>query len=139
MDRMYLCGKLRIKTKVKPKQNQTETMKTTIDISIDTAKLALVVSSLENKDLGLLLRALVASACGEDASPFLNTSGVIIAYGLLSPSITHNLQRITTLRANGAKGGRPRKLPSEPTEKTKKNQTETIKKSKKEDLSPTPP
>lgn len=114
-------------------------MKSTIDISIDTAKLALVVSSLEDKDLGLLLRALVASACGEDASPFLNTSGVIIAYGLLSPSITHNLQRITTLRANGAKGGRPRKLPSEPTEKTQKNQTETIKKSKKEDLSPTPP
>ena len=113
-------------------------MKSTIDISIDPAKLALVVSSLEDKDLGLLLRALVASACGENASPFLNTSGVIIAYGLLSPSITHNLQRITTLRDNGAKGGRPRKLPSEPTEKTKKNQTETIKKAKKKTFPPHP-
>ena len=63
-------------------------MKTTIDISIDTAKLALVVSSLEDEDLGLLLRALVASACGEDASPFLNTSGVIIACLALPPLIT---------------------------------------------------
>ena len=124
-----------IKTQ-KPNQNQSETMNTTLNISIDTAQVALVVSSLKDDELALLMRALAACAHGEDVEPFLNTSGLVIAYGLLSPPITQSVQRVTTLRANGAKGGRPRKQ-AKPD--AAGSDLVSTKKSKKEELSPTPP
>lgn len=125
-------------------------MNATLNISIDTAMLALVTSSLNDEELARLTRALVACACGEETEPFLNTSGLHIAFALLSPPITQSMQRIITLRANGAKGGRPRKHPkpsaeaSEPSDSvsTKASVASGLvssKKSKKEDLSPTPP
>jgi hypothetical protein len=121
-------------------------MNATLNISIDTAMLALVTSSLNDEELAQLTRALVACACGEETEPFLNTSGLHIAFALLSPPITQSMQRIITLRANGAKGGRPRKhaKPSaeatEPTDLVSTNNgLVSSKKSKKEDLSPTPP
>ena len=121
-------------------------MNATLNISIDTAMLALVTSSLNDEELARLTRALVACACGEEAEPFLNTSGLHIAFALLSPPITQSMQRIITLRANGAKGGRPRKHPKptaeaiEPTDLVSTNNgLVSSKKSKKEDLSPTPP
>ena len=125
-------------------------MNATLNISIDTAMLALVTSSLNDEELARLTRALVACACGEEAEPFLNTSGLHIAFALLSPPITQSMQRIITLRANGAKGGRPRKHPkptaeaSEPSDSVSTKATVasglvSSKKSKKEDLSPTPP
>ena len=121
-------------------------MNATLNISIDTAMLALVTSSLNDEELARLTRALVACACGEETEPFLNTSGLHIAFALLSPPITQSMQRIITLRANGAKGGRPRKHPKptaeaiEPTDLVSTNTgLVSSKKSKKEDLSPTPP
>lgn len=109
-------------------------MNTTLNISIDTAQVALVVSSLRDDELALLMRALAACTRGEDVEAFLNTSGLVIAYGLLSPPIAQSVQRVTTLRANGAKGGRPRKQP-----KPAGSDLVSTKKSKKEELPPTPP
>jgi len=125
-------------------------MNATLNISIDTAMLALVTSSLNDEELARLTRALVACACGEEAEPFLNTSGLHIAFALLSPPITQSMQRIITLRANGAKGGRPRKHPKPTAEASEPSDSVSTKpavasglvsskKSKKEDLSPTPP
>jgi len=125
-------------------------MNATLNISIDTAMLALVTSSLNDEELARLTRALVACACGEEAEPFLNTSGLHIAFALLSPPITQSMQRIISLRANGAKGGRPRKHPKPTAEASEPSDSVSTKpavasglvsskKSKKEDLSPTPP
>jgi len=120
-------------------------MNTTLNISIDWAALEMVTTLLNDDELASLMRALVACVSGKDAEPMLKTSGQRIAFALLSPPIVSSVKRVATLRANGAKGGRPRKHPVEPAETQNltspagKNQEETIKKSKKEDLSPTPP
>ena len=124
-------------------------MKTTLNITLDTNALALVTAKLENDELARLMRALTACACGEDGGQFLNTSGLRLAFALLSPPIAQSVKRIATLRANGAKGGRPRKNPvldavetqnlASPVSATSGFELVSTKKSKKEDLSPTPP
>ena len=143
-------------------------MKTTLNINLDTAMMVTVAASLKNSELGRLFRAITARMAGEDAEVHLNNSGLRLAFALLGPSIDDSLQRLALNRANGAKGGRPRKHPVDPVDGTvetqnlaspccgtamnmpptggtinaspvEKNQEETLKKSKKEDLSPTPP
>ena len=143
-------------------------MKTTLNINLDTAMMVTVAASLKNSELGRLFRAITARMAGEDAEVHLNNSGLRLAFALLGPSIDDSLQRLALNRANGAKGGRPRKHPVDPADSAvetqnlaspccgtamnmsptgetinaspiEKNQEETLKKSKKEDLSPTPP
>ena len=133
-------------------------MKTTFNITLDADTLALAVTQLTNDELGRLMRALEACARGEDGEQYLNTSGLRIAFALLSPPVVRCAKRFATLRANGAKGGRPRKQPVEPveTQNLESHRVSTVevgspvpvasgfplvsnKKSKKEDLPPTPP
>ena len=118
-------------------------MKTTLNISVDTDTLALVAASLKSSELGCLFQALTAHACGEDAEQHLNNSGLRLAFALLSPPISDARHRLETLRANGARGGRPRKN-EEPTgtpadAPTTASTVVMAKKTKKETLSPTPP
>jgi len=118
-------------------------MKTTLNISVDTDTLALVAASLKSSELGCLFQALTAHACGEDAEQHLNNSGLRLAFALLSPPIGDARHRLETLRANGARGGRPRKN-EEPTgtpadAPTTASTVVMAKKNKKETLSPTPP
>ena len=123
-------------------------MKTTFNITLDADTLALAVTQLNNDELGRLMRALEACARGEDAEQYLNTSGLRIAFALLSPPVVRSAKRFATLRANGAKGGRPRKQPVDPVETqnivppvpaASGSPLVSTKKSKKEDLPPTPP
>ena len=133
-------------------------MKTTFNITLDADTLALAVTQLSNDELGRLMRALEACARGEDGEQYLNTSGLRIAFALMSPPVARRAKRFATLRANGAKGGRPRKRPVEPveTQNLESHRISTVevaspvpaasgsplvstKKSKKEDLPPTPP
>ena len=141
-------------------------MKTTFNITLDADTLALAVTQLNNDELGRLMRALEACARCEDGEQYLNTSGLRIAFALLSPSVVRSAKRFATLRANGAKGGRPRKRPVDPVETqniasspvgtvvegcpvtrnpgspvpaTSGSTLVSTKKSKKEDLPPTPP
>ena len=120
-------------------------MKKTLNIDIDPAMMMTVAATLKHSELGRLFRALAARMNGDDAELYLNNSGLRLAFALLSPAIDDSLQRLALNRSNGAKGGRPRKQPIEPVETqnpaspTEKNHDETLKKSKKEDLSPTPP
>ena len=120
-------------------------MKKTLNIDIDPAMMMTVTTSLKHSELGRLFSALAARMAGEDAEVHLNNSGLRLAFALLSPAIDDSLQRLALNRANGAKGGRPRKHPVEPVMAQNpaspegKNHEETLKKSKKEDLSPTPP
>lgn len=120
-------------------------MKTTLNISVDTGLLALVATSLKSGELGRLFKALAAHACGEDAEQHLDNSGLRLAFALLSPSIDEARQRLETLRANGAKGGRPRKNSEPATAQADAELPSTAspvdmaKKTKKETLSPTPP
>jgi hypothetical protein len=120
-------------------------MKKTLNIDIDPAMMMTVSTSLKHSELGRLFSALAARMAGEDAEVYLNNSGLRLAFALLSPAIDDSLQRLALNRANGAKGGRPRKHPVEPvmtqnpSSPEGKNHEETSKKSKKEDLSPTPP
>ena len=126
-------------------------MNTRLNISLDTGTLALVTASLKNGELARLMRALAACACGEDGEQYLNTSGLRIAFALLSPPIAQSVKRVTTLRANGAKGGRPRRNQPPVVSPVGDNDSEnaeisenfgfplvSAKKSKKEDLPPTP-
>ena len=133
-------------------------MKTTFNITLDADTLALAVTQLNNDELGRLMRALEACARGEDGEQYLNTSGLRIAFALMSPPVARRAKRFATLRANGAKGGRPRKQPVDPveTQNLASHRVSTVevgspvpaasgsplvstKKSKKEDLPPTPP
>ena len=133
-------------------------MKTTFNITLDADTLALAVTQLSNDELGRLMRALEACARGEDGEQYLNTSGQRIAFALMSPPVARRAKRFATLRANGAKGGRPRKQPVDPveTQNIESHRVSTVevgspvpaasgstlvstKKSKKEDLPPTPP
>ena len=122
-------------------------MKTTLNISVDTAMLSLVTAKLKNSELARLFRALATCAAAsddsgrEEAEQYLNTSGLRLAFALLSPPIDDARERTATLRANGARGGRPRKNASQPSENSEssENPLVSIKKTKKETLSPTPP
>ena len=120
-------------------------MKSTLNIAINTDLMALVQTSLQPDELASLFSALTALMTGEDASQHLKTSGLRLAFALLSSPIGMSLKRRATNRANGARGGRPRKrsvLEAEkgsPQSSTMGLESVTAKKSKKEDLPPTPP
>jgi len=115
-------------------------MKTTLNLLIDPALMATVAAQLKNSELGRLFRALAAHMAGEDAGQYLTNSGLRLAYALLSPSIDESLERKAVASARGARGGRPRKEPDcrVASSGTAENGVST-KKSKKEDLPPTPP
>ena len=124
-------------------------MKKTLNIDIDPAMMMTVAATLKHGELGRLFRALAARMGSEDAEPYLNNSGLRLAFALLSPAIDESLQRLAQNRTNGAKGGRPRKSPLPAVVETQEDVTlvpekrgfESVsaKKSKKEELSPTPP
>ena len=120
-------------------------MKSTLNIAINTDLMALVQTSLQPDELASLFSALTALMTGEDATQHLNTSGLRLAFALLSSPIGTSLKRRATNRANGAKGGRPRKQRAQeaevqaPAADTLGYASVTPKKSKKDDLSPTPP
>ena len=120
-------------------------MKSTLNIAINTDLMALVQTSLLPDELASLFSALTALMTGEDASQHLNTSGLKLAFALLSSPIGTSLKRRATNRANGARGGRPRKREVQEAETSTAPPTTmgsvwvTAKKSKKEDLPPTPP
>lgn len=115
-------------------------MTTALNISIEPTLMATITSALNNAELGRLMRALTAGMgdSQDDASQWLNNSGLRLAYALLRPAIDEAKQRLATNRANGARGGRPRKHPL-PAESPETEKPVSTKKSKKEDLSPTPP
>ena len=100
--------------------------------------MATIAGALKNAELGRLMRAVSVCMNGEEAETgqLLNSSGLRLAFSLLQPAIAEAKQRLATNRANGARGGRPRKHPLADNETTK---PVSRKKSKKEDLSPTPP
>ena len=126
-------------------------MTTALNISIEPTLMATITSALNNAELGRLMRALTAGMgdSQDDASQWLNNSGLRLAYALLRPAIDEAKQRLATNRANGARGGRPRKHPlpvtaeeqdvASPVNNAKSSKPVSTKKSKKEDLSPTPP
>ena len=116
-------------------------MKKTLNIEFDPAMMMLVGDSLEAAELGQLFRALAAHMAGEDPAQHLCSSASRLAFALLGPAIDESRERLATNRANGCKGGRPRKQPVEPQVAAPPDETEgkPNKKSKKEDLSPTPP
>ena len=116
-------------------------MKNMLNIMVDIDDLALVTAVLKPGELGRLLKALAAHMAGkEDIEQYLNNSGLRLAFAMLRPSIDESLQRLATNRVNGAKGGRPRrKSAPEMTIPADETDEKPTKKSKKEDLSPTPP
>jgi len=120
-------------------------MKSTLNIAVNTDLMALVQASLQPDELASLFSALTALMTGGDASQHLNTSGLRLAFALLSSPIGSSMKRRAVNRANGAKGGRPRKRSLQDAEKptppssTMGSESVTAKKSKKEDLPPTPP
>jgi hypothetical protein len=111
--------------------------------------MATVAAHLKNTELGRLFRALAAHMAGEDAGQYLTNSGLRLAFALLSPAIDESLERKATASALGSRGGRPRKHPKvekqavaspvQPVQEIQPAQGVSTKKSKKEDLSPTPP
>ncbi len=114
-------------------------MTTALNISIEPQLMATIAASLKPAELGRLLRALTASM-GEgegDLGGLLNNSGLRLAFALLQPAVADAKTRLATNRANGARGGRPRKTPLPVGAESAK--PVTAPKSKKEDLSPTPP
>lgn len=113
-------------------------MTTALNISIEPELMATIVGALKNAELGRLMRAVSACMNSEEAEidQLLNNSGLKLAFALLQPAVADAKQRLATNRANGARGGRPRKHPLPDKEARK---PVSRKKSKKEDLSPTPP
>ena len=119
-------------------------MNTTLTLQIDQALWATVAQSLRQSELGRLFQALAVAMNGQNDAPpeLLNTSGLRLAFALLSPPITEKVERQTINRANGARGGRPRKRTA--TDQLADGhevglESVSPKKSKKEDLPPTPP
>jgi len=76
---------------------------------VEPADLMMVTAALNNGELARLFRALAARMAGEEVEPFINTSGLRLAFAILSPTVDESMQRLATNRANGARGGRPRK------------------------------
>ena len=121
-------------------------MKSLLTVQIDPSRWLTVSEALSDDELSLLVKALAALMCDGNPMQYVTTSGLKIGYSLLSEPITYSMRRQERNRANGAKGGRPR---------TRRNTSEVLdedrdktdwgslwvssKKSKKEDLSPTPP
>ncbi len=118
-------------------------MKTELNITIDPGLIELIVTALQTTELASLFRALTAVMTGQDPSQHLNTAGLKLAYTLLMKSVDKSIKRRAINRANGAKGGRPRKHDQSMTSPspldTETSELVLTKKSKKEDLSPTPP
>lgn len=124
-------------------------MKKTLNIDIDPAMMMTVAATLKHGELGRLFRALTARMGGEEADRYLNNSGLRLAFALLSPAIDESLQRLALNRANGAKGGRPRKQPApivvetqnlaSPSQEAVGSSLVSTKKREKEDLPPIPP
>ncbi len=114
-------------------------MTTALNISIEPELMATIAGALKNAELGRLMRALSACMNDEEAEvdQLLNNSGLRLAFALLQPAVADAKQRLATNRANGARGGRPRKHPLPDKEAAAK--PVSTKKSKKEDLSPPPP
>ena len=120
-------------------------MKSLLTVQIDPSRWLTVSEALSDDELSLLVKALAALMCDGNPMQYVTTSGLKIGYSLLSEPITDSMRRQERNRANGAKGGRPR---------TRRNTSEVLdedrdktdggslwvssKKSKKEDLSPTP-
>ena len=127
-------------------------MTTTLHIPIEPELMATITGTLKTAELGRLMCAVTASMNGEEeghVGQYLNNSGLKLAFALLVPAINEAKQRLATNRANGARGGRPRKHPqpvaageqdvASPVKNAKSSKPVSTKKSKKEDLSPTPP
>lgn len=126
-------------------------MTTTLYIPTEPELMATIAGALNNAELGRLWHALAATMGDHDGDigQYLNNSGTRLAYALLQPAIDEAKQRLATNRANGARGGRPRKHPLPATADTptpvptadnaQPSKTVSAKKSKKEDLPPTPP
>ena len=114
-------------------------MTTALNISIEPELMATIAGALKNAELGRLMRAVSACMNGEEAAidQLLNNSGLRLAFALLQPAVAEAKHRLATNRANGARGGRPRKHPLPDKEAATKPVSR--KKSKKEDLPPTPP
>ena len=113
--------------------------------NIDTYEL--VLTTLKDSEIAKLSRALFAHQRQDDPHRFLTSSGLRLAYALLVRDLDAMAQRQATLRANGARGGRPRKHPAaksvNPVSSVKSvppaPQNQTKPNEKKEDLPPTPP
>lgn len=113
--------------------------------NIDTYEL--VLTTLKDSEIAKLSRALFAHQRQDDPHRFLTSSGLRLAYALLVRDLDAMAQRQATLRANGARGGRPRKHPAAnsvtPVSSVKSvppvPQNQTKPNEKKEDLPPTPP
>lgn len=123
-------------------------MTTALNISIEPALMATIVATLKTAELGRLMRAVSAAMTGEDEATVqqpLNNSGLRLAFALLQPSIADARERLASNRANGARGGRPRKdarpAAGEPAAASDEEAQKGVltKKSKKETLPPTPP
>lgn len=117
-------------------------MKTTITAQFDPALWLAVTQTLKGSELRRLMMALAALMNGGDPMEHINTSGLRLAYTLLSEPLVDSIERMERNRTNGAKGGRPRSSHCEDVSEpdvTGGSQWVSTKKSKKEDLSPTPP
>lgn len=117
-------------------------MKTTLTVQIDPSRWLAVSEALSDDELSLLVKALAALMCGGDPMQYVTTSGLKIGYALLSEPLADSIRRQQQNRVNGAKGGRPRtrrKTVDESDTADAGLQRVSSKKSKKEDLSPTPP
>lgn len=141
MTRVYLCS-------IKNNLRTINTMTTALNISIEPALMATIVATLKTAELGRLMRAVSAAMTGEDEATVqqpLNNSGLRLAFALLQPSIADARERLASNRANGARGGRPRKdarpAAGEPATASDEEAQKGVltKKSKKETLPPTPP
>ena len=117
-------------------------MKNTITAQFDPMLWARVTQALKCNELGRLMKALAALMEGGDPMEHLNTSGLRLAYALLSEPLAGSMERQERNRVNGAKGGRPRSSRADDEEEGATERglpSVPAKKSKKEELSPTPP
>ncbi len=143
----YFCGRRDKKTIVNRSETSLKpirTMKNTINAQLDPALWAKVTQTLKGSELARLMRALAALMNGEDPTEHLNSTGLRLAYALLSEPILCSMERHERNRVNGAKGGRPRSNRTDETEEADADGDRGLpwvrtKKSKKEDLPPTPP
>ena len=117
-------------------------MKTILTAQLDPALWLEVSESLDEHELSHLVKAMATLMAGGDPLALLDTSGLRLAFALMSEPLAKSMDRQERNRANGAKGGRPRSSRRAETDETDDEAglpSVTAKKSKKEDLSPTPP